>query len=95
MMKTHYILPLLIAFLITSLVGVASETLSLDGEWEILFDHENTGRSAEWHLDKVFSAQSAKRNINVPSAWELIEEDYEGVAFYRNAFKVQADWREI
>jgi beta-galactosidase len=70
----------------------AREVKSLDGTWEIIFDHENAGREAEWHLDKVFSAQSTKRNITVPSAWELIEKDYEGVAFYRRAFKVPANW---
>ena len=33
-----------------------------------------------------------KRKIKVPSSWELIEQDYEGVAFYRYAFEVPKDW---
>ncbi|MHC4243010.1 MAG: hypothetical protein ACYSU4_11450 [Planctomycetota bacterium] len=66
------------------------EVKSLDGTWEIIFDHENIGRDADWHLDKVFSAQSAKQNITVPSCWEEIEKDYEGVAFYRRTFNVPA-----
>ena len=32
------------------------------------------------------------RDIAVPSCWELMEKDYEGVAFYRHAFKVPANW---
>jgi len=76
----------------TSAIDSAREVKSLDGTWQIIFDHKNTGREAGWHLDKVFSAQSAKRNITVPSAWELIEEDYEGVAFYHHKFKVPANW---
>jgi len=68
------------------------EVKSLDGTWEIIFDPENAGRDAGWHKDKVFSAQSTKRNIAVPSCWEEIEKDYEGVAFYRRKFKVPASW---
>lgn len=68
------------------------EVKSLDGTWEIIFDPENAGRDAGWHKDKVFSAQSTKRNITVPSCWEEIEKDYEGVAFYRRKFKVPASW---
>jgi beta-galactosidase len=70
----------------------AREVKSLDGTWEIIFDHGNIGRDADWHLDKVFSAQSAKQNITVPSCWEEIEKDYEGVAFYRRTFNVPAGW---
>jgi len=70
----------------------AREVKSLDGTWEIIFDPENTGRDAGWYKDKVFSAQSTKRNITVPSCWEEIEKDYEGVAFYRRKFKVPASW---
>ena len=28
----------------------------------------------------------------MPSCWELIEQDYEGVAFYRRTFQVPASW---
>lgn len=73
-------------------VSGAPESLSLDGEWEILFDRANVGREAEWFADEVFCAQSGIRPITVPSAWELIEQDYEGVAFYRRSFDVPEDW---
>ena len=70
----------------------ARDVRSLDGTWEILFDPENVGRHAGWHRDKVFSAQPTRRTIAVPSCWEEIEKDYEGVAFYRRQFKVPANW---
>jgi hypothetical protein len=31
-------------------------------------------------------------SIDVPGAWELTQQDYEGVAYYRRVFKVPADW---
>ena len=66
---------------------------SLDGTWEILFDRENEGREANWHLDAVFSEQANVREIQVPGCWERIEKDYEGVAYYRRKFRVPASWK--
>ncbi len=68
------------------------QSLSLDGAWEIVFDPENVGRDAGWWQNDVFSRRSDRRNIRVPSCWEEIEEDYEGVAFYRRKFQVPASW---
>lgn len=68
------------------------EVQSLDGVWEIVFDSENEGREANWHHDEVFSQRSDTRPIHVPSCWELLEQDYEGVAFYRRKFHVPANW---
>ncbi|MCK5279473.1 MAG: hypothetical protein KAK04_13055, partial [Cyclobacteriaceae bacterium] len=66
--------------------------LSLDGTWEIIFDHENVGKEGLWHTDTIFEKQSSKRDIQIPSCWELIERDYEGVAFYRKKFMVPESW---
>ncbi len=71
-----------------------AESLSLDGQWEIVFDPANEGREARWFEDEVFTGLDTRRGITVPSAWELIEEDYEGVAFYRKAFEVPAEWKD-
>jgi beta-galactosidase len=65
---------------------------SLDGTWDIIFDHKNEGRGAGWHLDNAFSMHPTVRQIQVPSCWEEVEEDYEGVAFYRRKFKVPESW---
>lgn len=65
---------------------------SLDGAWDIIFDHRNEGREAGWFQDEAFSKHASIRQIQVPCAWERIEEDYEGVAFYRHSFTVPANW---
>lgn len=70
----------------------AQDQLSIDGQWEIIFDDRNEGREAKWMLSDVFAAHPGRRSIPVPAAWERFEEDYEGVAFYRKAFEVPADW---
>jgi hypothetical protein len=67
--------------------------LSLDGTWEIIFDHRNEGKSALWHTDVVFENHPSKQEILVPGCWEEIEKDYEGVAFYRRKFIVPGDWQ--
>ncbi len=70
----------------------AQTELSLDGKWEIIFDETNDGRSAGWQKDSIFRAHPDKTEINVPSSWELIKQDYEGVGFYRRAFQVPKNW---
>ncbi len=51
----------------TDNLNISRQVKSLDGTWEIIFDHDNAGRDAKWHLDKVFSTQNTRRNITVPS----------------------------
>jgi beta-galactosidase len=71
---------------------VTPGTISLDGTWQILFDPQNKGRDAGWNRDEAFSLAAGQRDIEVPSCWELIEKDYEGVAFYRLKFRVPENW---
>jgi hypothetical protein len=66
--------------------------LSLDGAWEIIFDHENQGKSGLWYMDAVFENHPSKQEIIVPSCWEELVQDYEGVAFYRRKFTVPGNW---
>ncbi|MCK5440580.1 MAG: hypothetical protein KAJ23_01690 [Maribacter sp.] len=72
---------------------LAQTELSLDGQWEIIFDETNKGRSAGWEKDSVFQVHPNKQKIQVPSSWELIKQDYEGVGFYRHEFQAPADWK--
>ena len=69
------------------------QQLSLDGVWEIIFDADNIGREADWHRRQVFSSRVDRREIRVPSCWEEIEQDYEGVAFYSRRFFVPKPWQ--
>jgi len=84
-------------FLLIVMVSIQNFTsaqteLSLDGQWEIIFDDQNEGRGSNWMKSEVFD-QQAIQTIKVPSAWELIKQDYEGVAFYKKTFDVPADWQ--
>ena len=65
----------------------------LDGQWDIVFDVRNEGRSGKWQQPQAFQGLK-KREITVPSCWEEIEQDYEGVAWYRREFDVAAGWKE-
>jgi len=71
----------------------ARQLLPLDGDWEIVFDPANTGRQAGCHLKDVFASRDDQREIRVPSCWEEIEQDYEGVAFYARRFAVPKNWK--
>ena len=72
--------------LLMTQLNFAQKEISLNGDWEIVFDHDNEGAESLWHQNEVFQKLDDKRKIKVPSSWELIEKDYEGVAFYRYAF---------
>lgn len=74
-------------FTIFAHASSATETKSLDGTWQIVFDHDNVGAEQQWVHDANFPRARAKA-ISVPSCWELVEKDYEGVAFYRHTFVV-------
>ena len=64
--KCHIFFLLPMFFLMTPFLRADVESFSLDGEWEIIFDHENRGKDGKWHLDKEFSSQKAKK-ITVPT----------------------------
>ena len=83
---------LLIFALSVHTFNYAQNELSLDGQWEIIFDETNEGRFANWYRDSIFQMHPEKKEIKVPSSWELIKQDYEGVGFYRHRFQVPKDW---
>ena len=84
---------IILLFVLIAPYSFTQNQISLDGEWEIIFDEKNEGRTAEWMKAETFAAQSSKQKIQVPDAWEKYKEDYEGVAFYKRAFDVPADWK--
>ncbi|MCL4193461.1 MAG: hypothetical protein KJZ87_17125 [Thermoguttaceae bacterium] len=70
----------------------AKESQSLDGPWQIVFDPANEGGAKRWVREHNFPREQG-REITVPSCWELLEKDYEGVAFYRRTFTVPNRWQ--
>lgn len=87
---------LIFLILCLSLSGLlaAQEVQVLDGAWEMIFDHNNEGEKAGWATNKGFAANESRRPITVPSVWETIEKDYEGVAIYRHEFMVPKGWED-
>ena len=71
---------ILTALLLAAGCAFARETSSLDGTWQIVFDGNNEGGAKQWVREKTFPREQM-RDIAVPSCWELIEKDYEGVAY--------------
>ncbi|MCP3928772.1 MAG: hypothetical protein GY705_06690 [Bacteroidetes bacterium] len=91
-MKSKYYFISLLLFLYNYTFAQNENNISLDGNWEIVFDYENEGKESEWQLNEKFETLSSKREITVPGCWELMEKDYEGVAFYRKKFDVPENW---
>ncbi|MCP4310878.1 MAG: hypothetical protein GY790_06410 [Bacteroidetes bacterium] len=83
---------LFLCFVLTVSAHGQTQEISLNGPWEIIFDHQNEGRSQRLHTEQGFERHSGKRVITIPSCWEEIEQDYEGVAYYRKKFTIPASW---
>lgn len=64
--------------------GETPEVQSLDGTWDIVFDHANEGREQRWFHDDHFP-HGQKRSIAVLSCWELTEKNYEADRTFRGA----------
>ena len=74
--------------------GVAERSeLSLDGTWQIAFDEDNQSRAETWYLPASFAKLESVESIDVPSCWETIRQDYEGVAVYGRSFTVPSEWK--
>lgn len=95
MIHKKIFIPMIVAALLFPMIGTTAvrEVQSLDGTWEIVFDKANEGREAAWQAEKIFQGLENRREISVPSCWEEIEQDYEGVATYGKAFNVSRDWK--
>jgi len=76
----------------TAASGQTNEnTISLNGDWSIVFDDVNEGVEKKWYLNEEFNKLQSK-TIEVPSCWEETEENYEGVGFYTRQFDIPAEW---
>ena len=74
--------------------GLAERSeLSLDGTWQIAFDEANQSRAETWYLPASFAKLESVESIDVPSCWETIRQDYEGVAVYGRSFTVPSEWK--
>ena len=70
-------------------VGPSRETVSLNGTWKIAFDTDNTGKDQRWFEHFPSTATP----IRVPSVWNEIRPNYQGVAWYQTAFLAPSRWQ--
>ena len=70
------------------------DAISLNGTWDIIFDDNNEGVHKKWILNENFNKHSNIQKITVPSCWEEIEENYEGVGIYRTEFDIPNTWKD-
>ena len=66
------------------------DTLSLNRSWKFRLDPKNVGVSEAWHSDTQ-TLEAGSVDIDVPSCWEELEQDYEGVAWYSTQVDIDAD----
>ncbi|MDG1830856.1 MAG: glycoside hydrolase family 2 TIM barrel-domain containing protein [Flavobacteriaceae bacterium] len=86
----------LLFFILLSVFSFSQERenqISLNGEWEIIYDQNNDGRNIKLHTIEGFK-KSQSEKINVPSGWEEYKKDYEGVAYYKKTFKISSDLKK-
>ena len=70
------------------------QTRSLDGTWQVIYDHDNKGRTLNLQHRENFYACEDLEQITVPACLEEFKQDYEGVAWYGKTFTLPPDWQE-
>ncbi len=66
------------------------QTVNLDGIWRIAFDTEDAGKSQHWYKQFPSTAEA----IHVPSVWNEIRANYQGVAWYSTSFSAPSAWQD-
>ncbi len=69
-----------------------TQALSLDGDWQVIFDDDNKGRPLHWEQAGSFLAHPEPETVSVPACLEEFRQDYEGVAWYGRVVSVPEDW---
>ena len=69
------------------------QTHSLDGIWQVIYDHDNKGRTLNLQHRENFYACADLEQITVPACLEEFKQDYEGVAWYGKTFTRSPDWQ--
>ena len=65
-------------------------TISLNRTWKFRLDPENVGLSEAW-CSNTRILERGSIDIDIPSCWEELEQDYEGVAWYSTQVEIDAD----
>ncbi len=91
-MQIKRFLPVIVLSFFSLCVNAQLNSKSLNGTWEIIFDDLNEGVSQKWTLNKNFTNHSNIKSIEVPSCWEELEKNYEGVGIYKKTFTIPQEW---
>jgi hypothetical protein len=67
---------------------VTTESISLNGKWEVVFDPADSGKTR-----KYFKSFPAGKPIQVPGVWEQVKPGYDGVGWYHRSFTVRPEWK--
>ncbi|MFP4501617.1 MAG: sugar-binding domain-containing protein [Candidatus Hydrogenedentota bacterium] len=62
---------------------------SLNGEWQLLLDREDHGRTEKWQEQAI---PASAMTVTVPSVWDRWIPDYEGVGWYFHTFTICETW---
>lgn len=65
---------------------------SLDGSWQVIFDHDNKGRTLSWQQPDSFYAWHDHIEVTIPASLEEFSQDFEGVAWYGKSLILPAGW---
>jgi len=98
---------LLTAAIMMQLSQQTDRIISLNGEWKIWFDRQAEWNSEKVYLQPERIEDIATyppsigwdemlkegQTINVPSAWEEIKPEYDGVAWYWRTIKIPDEWK--
>ncbi|HEX7394428.1 MAG TPA: glycoside hydrolase family 2 TIM barrel-domain containing protein [Anaerolineaceae bacterium] len=76
------------------LISLASNSLSLSGEWRFSIDEDKVGEGQEWFAPGFNDSTWA--TVSVPHTWNVMPEfsEYEGLAWYRRMFTVPAEAKD-
>lgn len=73
-----------------SSADAATQTIALDGTWQIRTDSENTGKSSEWFA-RPLSDSGKVDAIPVPGVLQQIYPEYHGLVWYERPFATPAN----
>lgn len=91
-MSKKYIFSILIFFIIRFCFAQDVSTISLNGEWKVIFDYDNkSGSHNIKEITNLFDSINPKV-LKVPSCLESHKKDFEGVAIYKKSFLVPNTW---
>jgi beta-galactosidase len=74
----------------TTATALTRQIVNLNGTWKIAFDPEDAGKAQRWY--ELFP--STAEAIRVPSVWNEIRPNYQGVAWYSTSFSAPSAWQD-